>query len=380
MNKSFLKAILGFAFLPLFVTAQQTTTNEETDWIPVTTAVPFIGITPDCRAGAMGDAGAASDADAASLFWNTAKLAFAENKFAASVSYTPWLRNIVNDMGLTSVYGYKKISNNQTITGGINYFDQGAILFTDGTGNEIGNFNSREFVITAGLASKLGSKLAGGVNLKYINSNLVGALVINGNAGKPGRTVAFDISLFKTKDSRSEDKKVNMDYGLVIQNIGGRVNYGYGQYFIPANLKLGTKMNVKGSGNGQFNVLLDFNKLLVPTPNNRTTSLNSTDKSIFNSIFSSFSDAPHGIKEELAEITTSLGLEYNYADRIAIRGGLFYESEKKGNRTYGTFGAGIVMNETLVLDLAYLVAAQANPLANTWRVTFTYAMPDGSKK
>jgi Type IX secretion system protein PorV len=367
MRKCFFSFLTTLVFVPSLLMAQQITN----DYKVVTTAVPFMTLSPDSRAAAMGDAGAASSPDAASMYWNTAKLAFIDNKFGANISYAPWLSSIVNDMGLLSAQSYYKISENQTVGAALTYFDQGQIQFTSASGDLLENFHSKEFNLALGIASKLGNNFSAGVNLKFINSNLVGSTVVNGLAGKPARTAAFDISFYRTRNTPGEQKRVSMDYGLVLQNLGGKVNYGFNQYYIPANLKVGTKFTVQPDNVNQFNLLLDFNKLLVPTPvgNNPVVS----SKSIFSTMFTSFCDAPGGFKEEMAEVMTSVGAEYNYASLIALRTGYFYESGDKGARQYVTAGVGLNLKKTYKLDLAYLIPTNSgNPLANTWRLTLNY--------
>jgi Type IX secretion system protein PorV len=366
MRKCFLNLMIFLAFLPSLVFAQALPKGYKV----ISTAVPFMTISPDSRAAAMGDAGVASSPDASSIYWNTAKLAFIENKFGANMSYAPWLSSIVNDMGLLSAQSFYRVTENQTITAGLTYFDQGDIQFTSSTGQLLDNFHSKEYNITLGIASKLGANFSAGLNGKFINSNLVGSTVINGQAGKPGRTAAIDFSLYRSRNSPGELKRFSADYGLVFQNIGGRVNYGFGQYFIPANLKIGTRIAIQPDNVNQFNILLDFNKLLVPSD------VAGASKSIFSSIFSSFSDAPGGFKEELAEVMTSVGAEYNYASLIALRAGYFHESGDKGARQYVTAGAGLNLKKTYKLDLAYLIPTKSgNPLANTWRLTLNYNIP-----
>ncbi len=375
MRKCFFNVIISLVFLPSLIFAQGGITN---NYKVVTTAVPFLTISPDSRAAAMGDAGAASSPDVSSVYWNTAKLAFIDSKFGANISYAPWLSSITNDMGLLTAQTYYKISENQTLTGGLTYFNQGEIQFTSATGQLLEKFNSKEFNVVLGIASKLGANMSAGVNVKFINSNLVGSTIINGQAGKPGRTAAFDLSFYRHKDTPGEQKRVSLDYGLVFQNIGGKVNYGFSQYYIPANLKLGTRLAIQPDNVNQFNILLDFNKLLVPTPDEAGNI--PTNKNIFSTIFSSFNDAPGGMKEELAEIMTSIGAEYNYANLIALRSGFFYESGSKGARQYVTAGAGLNLMKTYKLDLAYLIPTNAgNPLANTWRLTFNYMIPNLSE-
>lgn len=378
MKKSLLYGVFGLLCIPAFVQAQAITK----DYTVVTTAVPFMTLSPDSKAAAMGDAGVASAPDASSVFWNTAKIAFAENKMGANISYAPWLRDIVGDMGLMTLQGYYKLNSKQAIGYGVTYFDQGLIEFTTANAESAGDFRSREFNLALGFSQKLNASLSTGLNMKFINSNLVGNFASGNQAGKPGRTAAFDFGLYYNKtvptDKNSDNpKKVDMDFGVVVQNIGGKVNYGFGQYFIPANLKLGTKITLKPDDLNAFNFLVDFNKLLVPTPK---ADENISDITVFKSIFSSFNDAPGGFEEEIKEVMASLGAEYTYSDLIALRAGYFHESKHKGSRQYFTTGFGLSLKELYRIDLAYLIpTTSGNPLANSWRISLNINLPNGLK-
>lgn len=379
MKKNYWFGITLLLLIPCLVHAQSSTK----DYTIIYTAVPFMAISPDSRAAAMGDAGAASSFDANAMYWNPGKLAFSDSKYGASFSYTPWLRSIVNDMGLLNATGYYKISDKQTVGASINMFNQGEIQFTDGAGFETGRFRSNEFSIAAGIAQKLSSDYSLGLNIKYINSNLVGTLAIAGATAKPGRTAAMDLGFYYNKTRPTDDdpenfKKLDLDYGIVLQNIGGKVNYGFGEYFIPANLKVGTKLSVRPDLSNTFSFLLDFNKLLVPSDKD---SVDVTEMSAFSSIFRSFGDAPGGLSEELAEIMTSVGFEYSYQQLIALRAGYFHESKHKAGRQYLTAGIGLTLKERIKLDLAYLVPTRTgSPLANSWRITLRLQVPHKSGK
>jgi len=377
MNKNSLLGILSLMMISTAIHAQSQPKNYQV----VTTAVPFLTLTPDSKSASMGDAGVASAPDANAMYWNTSKLAFIENKFGASFSYAPWLRDIVQDMGLMSANGYYKVSDKQTIGASVTYFDQGDIQFTNTFGDNLEKFHSKEFSLALGIAQKLNSDFSMGLNLKFINSNLVGNTVINGQAGKPGRTGAIDLGFYYNKtrptDKNSDKpKKTDVDYGLVLQNLGGKVNYGFGEYFIPANIKFGTKISHKPDDLNTFTFLIDFNKLLVPTPKANTPI---SEKSIFSTMFSSWSDAP--FEEEIQEVMGSVGAEYSYADLIALRTGYFYESKNKGARQYFTMGFGITLKEIYKLDMAYLIPTKAgNPLANTWRISLNIGIPTKNLK
>lgn len=379
MNK---KSLLGI-FTLLTISAHVHAQTKTKDYQVVTTAVPFLTLTPDSKAAAMGDAGVASAPDANAMYWNTSKLAFVDNKYGASFSYAPWLRDIVQDMGLMSANGYYKISDKQTIGASVTYFDQGDIQFTNIFGDYLEEFHSKEFSLALGIAQKLNSDFSMGLNGKFINSNLVGNTVVNGQAGKPGRTAAFDLGFYYNKTrptdkNGDQPKKLDVDYGLVLQNLGGKVNYGFGEYFIPANIKFGTKISHQPDDLNTFTFLLDFNKLLVPTPKANTPI---SQKSIFSTMFTSWRDAPGGIQEELEEVMASVGAEYSYADLIALRTGYFYESRNKGARQYFTTGFGITLKDIYKLDMAYLIPTKAgNPLANTWRISLNIGIPTKNLK
>ncbi|MCD8539360.1 MAG: type IX secretion system outer membrane channel protein PorV [Leadbetterella sp.] len=364
--------------------------NAQNKYPLIYTAVPFMSIAPDSRAAAMGDAGAASTFDANAMYWNPGKLAFSDSQYGGSFSYTPWLRQIINDMGLLTATGYYKISDKQTVGASVNFFNQGEIQFTDWNGFETDRFVSNEFSIAAGIAQKLSSDYSLGLNIKYIHSNLVGNLTLPGSTvtAKPGQTAAMDLGFYYNKTRPTDNdprsfKKFDVDYGVVLQNIGGKINYGYGEYFIPANFKVGTQLSYRPDLSNRFSFLVDFNKLLIPANSSSTDSTvnNVSEMSTMKAIFRSFSDAGDGFSEELAEILTSIGFEYSYQELVAIRAGYFHESKHKAGRQYLTAGVGITLKERIKLDLAYLIPTRTgNAMANTWRVTLRLQMPHKSGK
>ncbi len=362
--------LLIIGVLPKISIGQAITNNYRV----VTSAVPFLTISPDSKAASMGDAGAASAPDANSIFWNTAKLANIEKSSGINFSYAPWLRDLVGDMGLLNTSGYYKLDDNMTLTAGFTYFNQGLIEFTTNTGAPAGDFQSREFALTAGLARKLSQDFSAGLNLKLVNSNLIGNQVVNGQASKPGRTVAGDISFYYHKLRPTDSaKKTDIAFGAVISNLGGKVNYGLDkEYFLPTQLKVGTCFSLIPDAQNKFNFLLDFNKLLVPTPQ-EDGSL--PEYGIVQAVFKSFGDAPDGAPEEFREFTTSVGAEYLYENMLALRTGFFFEPISKGGRKYATMGVGLKLKENYGLDLAYLIpTTSGNPLANTWRFTLNVNM------
>lgn len=355
-------------------------TSQAQEKRPLNPSVPFLTISPDSRAAAMGDAGVASSPDANSIFWNTAKLTFIDKSIGATVSYTPWLRDLVDDMGLLNAGMFKKIDKNSAFGVSMTYFNQGEIQFTTATGQPNGTFQSRDLNITAGYSRKIGRDFSTGINIKYIHSNLIGAQVVNGISSKPANNVAGDLSFFYTNEkpsAKNKDRGTRYSAGAVISNIGGKINYGRGAFYIPTNLKIGGAINFKIDAHNQFNFLLDANKLLIPTPplwNNGVIVKGKDPETtgVISGIFGSFSDAPDGFQEEIREVTLSTGIEYWYNNFFALRGGYFMESNVKGGRKYVTTGLGFKINN-YNLDLAYLVpTSQGSPLSNTWRITLIF--------
>lgn len=383
MKKHSLFIILSILLIPGLIHAQNK------NYPLIYTAVPFLSISPDARAAALGDAGAATSFDANAMYWNPGKLAFSDSRVGGSFSYTPWLRQIVDDMALLNASGYYKISDKQTVGASVNFFNQGEIQFTDWNGFEIDRAISNEFSIAAGIAQKLSSDYSLGLNIKYIHSNLVGNLTLPGTSvtAKPGQTAAMDLGFYYNKTRPTDNdprnfKRFDVDYGIVLQNIGGKINYGFGEYFIPANFKVGTQLSFRPDLSNRFSFVVDFNKLLVPA---NTTAADSTarasDMSSMKAIFNSFGDAQGGFREELAEIMTSVGFEYSYQELVALRAGYFHESKHKAGKQYITAGVGVTLKERLKLDLAYLIPTKTgSPLANTWRVTLRIQMPHKSGK
>jgi len=350
----------------------------------ITTAVPFLIISPDARAGGMGDAGVASSPDANAIHWNPSKLAFVEKKLGFSVSYTPWLRNLVPDINLAYVSFYNKLKNEQTIGASLRYFSLGNIVFTDGTGAEIGQFNPNEFAVDVAYARQLSENFSGGIALRFVHSNLTGGFQVENNATKAGNSVAADISGFYRKEMEVGNKDALFAVGLNISNIGSKISYTETgvKDFIPINLRIGPALTLKLNEYNDLTFLVDFNKLLVPTPPVYSDSLvngeqlilfgKNPDVSVAEGIFNSFSDAPDGFKEETREVNIAAGIEYWYDKQFAFRAGYFYEHETKGNRKYFTLGAGLKYN-VFGLDFAYLIPTdQRNPLENTLRFTLVF--------
>lgn len=339
----------------------------------VTTAVPFLRISPDARAGGMGDAGLATEADASSIFWNLAKIPFSKTNNAAAVTYTPWLRDLqVNDVFLGTLSGYHKIDDQQAISASLRYFSLGKITFTDFSGQTLFDGNPREFAVDAGYSRKLSDKTGLGVALRYIHSNLVGNAPIQGQSYKPGNAVAGDISFYYNGVNEAGS---GWSFGAAATNLGSKISYtsdAQTKDYIPANLGIGTAYTKQIDETNKISFALDLNKLLVPTPNDTSAQgiADYRNKSVASSWISSLGDG-----EDLQEITVSLGAEYTYNDQFTMRAGYFYEDKTKGNRKYFTVGAGLKYN-VFGLNLSYLVPSgngvNRNPLSNTLRFSLIF--------
>ena len=369
--------LLGGAFS---VANAQTTTNINV----VTTAVPFLRISPDARSGAMGDVGIATSADANSNFWNLAKTPFATNKAGVAATYTPWLKDLgLNDVYLASLAGYYKLDESQALSASVRYFSLGSIQFTDNLGNDISKFRPREFAVDLGYSRKLSSKLALGVALRYINSNLATG-TINGSSYKAGSSVAGDLHLFH---NGAKENGEGFNYGVTLSNLGAKISYtsdATQKDFIPANLGLGGAYTKVFDESNKLTFAIDINKLLVPTPPKVTDSAglaNYRKTGVVSSWFKSFGDAPGKFSEEIQELTLSAGAEYWYNNQFALRAGYFYEHPNKGNRKYFTVGAGLKYN-MFGLNFSYLLpqgsGVNRNPLSNTLRFSLVFDF-DGTK-
>ncbi len=351
----------------------------------VTTAVPFLRISPDARAGGMGDLGVATSPDASSSFYNLAKTPFAKSNFSIGLTYTPWLKDLnVNDVYLLALSGYYKLSELEAITASVRYFSLGNIQFTDNSGTYFGDGRPREYGIDVGYSRKLSDKLSLGLALRYIYSNLAGNAPSTGTTYKAGNAVAADLGIYYTNVN---DAGQGLSLGAVMSNLGTKIGYtndATQRDYIPANLSLGVNYAKVFDESNKISFGLDIHKLLVPTPPTYVNSGNANyddsvntelnqkyrNKSVFNSWFSSFGDAPGGFSEELKEFQFSVGAEYGYNDQFFARLGYFYENKNKGNRKYFTAGLGIKYN-MFTLNFSYLVPSGSgvtrNPLSNTLR-------------
>ena len=373
--------------------AQDNIKNDEFN--PITTGVTSLSIAPDARGASMGDLGAATDPDANSQFWNPSKYAFAYSQAAVSLSYTPWLRKLVNDIFLANLSGYWKLgsSDNQAISASLRYFSLGEVQ-TNPVGGGGQSLNPYEMSIDVGYSRKLSEKFSMGVVFRYIYSDLGFSDSYAGDQSTGASAFSADISGYYTTYPIIGRNECQWSWGWNISNIGSKVSYNNGEdpAFLPTNLRLGTAFTFPLADYHNLTIGLDANKLLVPakpresdfedTPEGQRQYLDALEDwenmSSFTGIFKSFSDAPGGFKEELREISWSLGAEYIYNNQFFLRAGYFYENEFKGNRKYFSLGAGFSLN-VVRLDASYMIAAaQTSPLDQTLRFSLTFDM-DGLK-
>jgi hypothetical protein len=340
----------------------------------ITTAVPFLLISPDSKAGAMGDVGVATNPDANSLHWNPAKFSFVEDEVGFSVSYVPWLRALVPDINLSYLAGYKKLNDKETVAMELRYFTLGDITFTDVIGNNLGQYKPSEFAIASAYSRKLSDLFSLAISGRYIYSNLTGGQSAGGITTNAGQSIAADVAGYYRKTIRISEKDMDLAFGVNISNIGSKISYTETSTkdFIPINLRLGTALSTEIDDYNKISFAFDINKLLVPTPPQYNDSIEDQidfgkdpNVSVVSGIFQSFGDAPGGFNEEFREINFSLGTEYWYADQFAIRAGYFNEHDTKGGRKFFTF------------DFSYLINASrsingSNPLANTMRFTLIF--------
>ncbi|MCK5470451.1 MAG: type IX secretion system outer membrane channel protein PorV [Cyclobacteriaceae bacterium] len=368
--------------------AQVNVAGQDTSRRVITTAVPFLLIATDARAGAMGDAGVATSPDANATHWNIAKLAFIKNDIGFSLSYTPWLAKIINDMSLSYLSGYYKINKEQSVGLSLSYFDLGNIQFTDEFGEALQNYNPREFSFSGSYARLLSENMSIGVTLKYIRSNLTGNVFSSTSDGQAGVSIAADLGWYWNKDIGQNS---NLALGATITDIGNKITYSNDEQkeFIPTTLRFGGAYTLSLDPHNSLTFALDFNKLMVPTPpvyvvddngrviydqngNPEIARGKDPDRSLLSGMFGSFTDAPDGASEELKEVMIGGGIEYWYRDLFALRGGYFWEDYEKGDRKYFTMGLGLRYN-VFGIDFAYLVPQKKeHPLAETLRFTLHF--------
>ncbi len=384
--KNLIKQLTASAVCVIF--AVNAVFSQSTDPINVvTTAVPFLRISPDARAGGMGELSTATAPDVNSQFFNLAKYPFANTKSAVGLTYTPWLKDLgLNDVYLASLAGYYKLDDLQAISVGLRYFSLGNIQFTDNLGNDLQSFRPREFAFDAGYSRKLSDNLSLGVALRYIYSNLAGGTAINGVSYKAGTAVSGDLGLYYTRLNESGS---GWNFGGALTNLGSKIGYtddNTQKDFIPANLALGAVYTKTFNEVNKVSFGIDINKLLVPTPPALGDSAGQAkyySTGVVESWFTSWTDAPGGMSEELKEFYFSVGAEYWYNDQFSFRTGYFYENPTKGNRQYFTVGAGIKYN-MFGLNFSYLLptgnGVNRNPLSNTLRFGLVFDFGAGGEE
>jgi hypothetical protein len=397
MRRSIPALGLSFAFLTgsYAVSAQNgTSTASGPQLNAIQTAVPFMTITPDSRAGALGDVGVATSPDVNSQNWNPAKYPFIESRGGVALSYTPWLRKLINDINLAYLAGFYKFADNQVVSASLRYFSLGQIVFTNNYGTPQGIYVPNEFAIDAGYSRLLTDRFAGGIVFRFIRSDLTGGTFVGGAESKAAMAIAGDLAFYyRNADLILGKKDGTLAAGINISNMGNKVSYTEtsDKAFLPINLKLGGALTIDMDEYNTITFMADFNKLLVPTPPIYDTNTTGgtppikygMDPNVPTPVgmVHSFYDAPGVLmddgsrsvfREEINEITIGVGAEYWYREQFAIRAGYFHEHETKGNRKYFTLGVGLRLN-VFALDFSYLVPIkQNNPLANTLRFTLGF--------
>jgi hypothetical protein len=342
----------------------------------------------------MGDAGVATSPDAFSAHWNAGKLSFIDTDMGVSLSYSPWLGRLVNDMSLSYLTFYRKIDDKSAWGFDLRYFNMGDIQLTDGRGNELGEFTPRDIAFGGTYSRKLSDKLGLGLSARFIHSNLSGNISSAGGAeSRPGVTIGTDVGLYYRTEVLSGNKTGEFSWGVSINNIGPKITYNSAEDldFIPTNFRIGTAYLMNLNEMNSLTFTLDFNKLMVPSPPVLKRDENGVlvtddngdfiiergrdpNRPLINGMFTSFVDAPDGFSEELQEVMISFGMEYMYNNVFALRTGYFYENPNKGGRRYFTMGFGIDYNK-LGFDFSYLVPqVQNHPLAETLRLSLTYTI------
>lgn len=355
--------------IPVLVTAQNTYLR---------TAMPFLRIAPDARASALGETGAATTPDLNSTYWNNAKLAFLGGDYGVSASYIPWLSQIKS--GITSMYftGFRKLDEKQNLGISVNYFTLGRVNFYDEVGNDIGKYNPNEFSVELVYARQLSPFMSLGFTGKFLHSDLAGGQNSTSGSILPASSFAVDAGWYYENTGNNSNR---LSYGVVLSNIGPKIKQstGYSGQFLPMKLRIGTALHFQDVQNS-FNISLDLNKLLVPTPpeyktdsagRETTTIMRGQDpnRSVPSAIFGSFTDAPGGLSQQIRQFSLGLGFEYNMQEKFFLRAGYHFESASVGDMRYATTGFGY-KGKSLRFDFSYIVpAGMYNPYKNTFRIT-----------
>ena len=383
------KSLMGLSFLLLLPASAAAQIDKNKIFNPVYTAVTSQTIAPDARAAGMGDVGAATDPDVNSQYWNPAKYPFTISRAGISLNYTPWLRELVNDMYLANLAGYYRIGDYSAVSGSLRYFNMGEVMMSSSqSGSNDMTINPYEMSVDLAYALMLSEHLSLSAGVRWIYSDLTYDYT---SETSPGSAFAADIAAYYQNYVDIGQRECQLGIGLNLSNIGSKINFGStdNSEFIPTNMRLGASLMIPVDEFNRFTIAADANKLLVPTRPIQKDGESKVDYdtrlqrdyydvSSIGGIFKSFSDAPGGLKEELQEVSWSLGGEYIYNDKFALRAGYHHESETKGNRKYFTVGAGFKMS-AFSLDAGYVIAtAKSNPLDQTLRFTLTFDM-DGIK-
>jgi hypothetical protein len=375
----------AFLFLALILTFQ-VKAQGNLKYNVVTTAVPILLVSPDSRAGAMGDVGVASTPDENSSAWNPAKLAFLENKNASmAMSYTPWMSKLVPDIDLAYVNYTKALSDRQGISASLRYFSLGEINFTNEQGNSLGTFNPYEFYLDVAYALKLSDHWSAGTALRWIYSDIAQGQVVQGLQTKPGQSGAADLGFYYQGDYTNikGGRRQAWSAGIALTNLGAKIAYSESgnSDFLPTNLRLGGGYHLEIDDYNQMSVYLDLNRLVVPTPPEYGTNgeiVAGMDDNVtpLMGVFQSFNPGakPGGLDELLQENIYNFGLEYKYDNFLFARAGYLHEHKLKGNRQYVTMGFGLAYN-VFTIDMAYLIPASPttrSPLENTLRFSMAF--------
>ena len=379
---NYLNRLFFVALMASFCLHLNAKTDEDiSTFNPIQTQVPSLSIAPDARGGGMGDVGAATTPDIYSQHWNPAKYAFAYSKGGVGLSYTPWLRKLVNDMYLLYATGYYKPGDSdvQAIGASLRYFSMGEIAETDENGPTSMTLNPYDMAFDLSYSRKLGERFSGGVGLRFIHSDMG----ISDDSKKPGNAFGADISGYYTDYVMAGSNECQVGFGFNISNIGSKISFGEDRsYFIPTNLRLGGSFFFPFDEYNMMSVNLDLNKYLVPSPpkvDQGTAEGQQAWDDYYNTssiggIFTSFADSPDGFKGEMQEISISVGAEYSYNDMFFVRAGYYHENQNQGNRKYFTMGAGFKMS-IFQLDAAYLISTvPSNPLDQTLRFSLGFDM------
>lgn len=377
--------LIRFGLLALSLSVANSIFAQDSDYNPISSSVQMLNIGPEARGTALGDAGVATSPDAVSQHWNPAKYAFMESKAGASLSVTPWLRNIISDINLFYAAGYYQLKQRNTVSASIKYFSLGNIIFTDYDGNEEGQHKANEFSIDGAYSIKMSNNLSGAVALRYIHSDL--GYQIDDDGYSAGNAFAADIAFYYKKNLNVAGQKADIMAGINISNIGTKITYDNGvvNEYLPANLCLGVGFVYNLDRYNKIGATVDFNKLLVPTPNYKNldseeediyqAKMKYYDKSVIGSIFSSFTDAPGGAKEEWQEVDICGGVEYTYNDLLSARFGYHHNHENKGNLKYASAGLGLKY-KLMSIDASYLFtvgdANNNSALNNTIRISLGF--------